>query len=77
MILPWKDGGDDGEGGTSVGGWETMRWVFVFLWQNQKEIKHKGSLLTGQESESVRWYLCGGEVSGVGGHVWKQIKIWP
>ena len=47
------------------------------LWENEKEIKHKGALLTGQESESVRWYLCGGEVSGVGGHVWKQIKIWP
>ena len=37
MILLWKDGRDGGEGGTLVGGWETVRWVFVFCEKMKKK----------------------------------------
>ena len=62
-----KDGGDGSEGGTPVGEDERVKEECLYLWENEKENKWRGPLLTGQESESVRWYLCVREAYRVGG----------
>ena len=56
-----------------VGEWGSVR-ICAVLYEKEKR-KEEQEWVTSQESESVRWYLCGGEVSGVSGHMWKQLKI--
>ena len=55
------------------GVWERC---WLCLWENEKEKVERTTKLAGQETDNVRWFLCGGEAYRVG--KWHRVsKIWP
>ena len=61
-----------------MGEWGSVREeCLLCLWENEKEKVERTTKLTGQDSESVRWFSCGGKHMGWVGHVGSQKSDHP